>query len=164
MVTQARSGNCFACVRAALPSWRFCVSGAISTALEDFFLSYIFALIFALIGTLLINKWKFLHLKSGGITDPSKLLNPQEPEGRFAKSAGGDLVVLMKLNWFPFVNFRDTLVAGRADVMLKRECELEGGVFPTCVYCEVELSNFKCSAIINWVNSWERMWPFQAYK
>lgn len=127
-------------------------------------MSYFFALIFALIGTLLINKWKFLHLKSGGITDPSKLLNPQEPEGRFAKSAGGDLVVLMKLNWFPFVNLRDTLVAGRADVMLKRECELEGGVFPTCVYCEVELSNFKCSAIINWVNSWERMWPFQAYK
>lgn len=89
---------------------------------------------FALIGTLLINKRKFLHLKSGGITDPSELLNPQEPEGRFAKIAGEDCAVLMKLNWFPFVNFRDTLVAGRADVMLKGECELEGGGFPTlCV-------------------------------
>lgn len=84
-------------------------------------------LIFALIGTLLTNKWKFLYLKSGNIPDPSKLLNPQQPQGRCAKTAGEDLAVLMKLNWFPFVNFRDAFMPGRVGVMVKRECELEGG-------------------------------------
>lgn len=73
----------------------FCVSGA---ALKDFFV-----LFFALSGTLLINKWKLLHLKSGGITDPSELLNPQQAEGRCAKITGEDHAVLMKLNWFPLL-------------------------------------------------------------
>lgn len=87
----------------------------------------LFTLIFALIGTLLINNWKFLHLKSGNITDFLELLKPQQPQGRCAKTTGEDLAVLMKLICFPFVNFRDTFVAGRVDMMLKRECELEGG-------------------------------------
>lgn len=163
MVTRAGSGNCSACISAALPSWWVCVSAAISTALKNF-LALFFALLFALIGTLLINKWKFLHLKSGNITDPSKCLNPQQPRGRSAKTAGEDLAVPMKLNWFPFVNFRDTFVAGRVDGMLKRECELEGGVFSAWVYDEIELRDFKCSAIRGWVHNWERTWPFRAYK
>lgn len=51
-----------------------------------------------------------------------------------AKTTREDLDVLMKLNWFPFVNFRDTFVADRVDMMLKRECKLEEGVFSAWVY------------------------------
>lgn len=81
-----------------------------------------------------------------------------------AKTTREDLAVLMKLNWFPFVNFRDTFVADRVDMMLKRECKLEEGVFSAWVYYEIELSNLQCSVIISWFNNWERMWLFQAYK
>lgn len=160
VVTQAGSGNCSACVSAALPSWLllcFCSNFHCSWKILVLFL----ASIFALIGTLLVNKWKFLHLKSGDITEPSKFLNPQQPEGRCARTTGEDLAVLMKLNWFPFADFRDTFVAGRVDLMLKRECELERGVFSTWMCYEMELSKFKCSAILSWVNSWERTWLFQ---
>lgn len=40
-------------------------------------------------------------------------------------------------------------MAGRVDVMLKRECELDTGVFSTHVYYKIELSNLKCSAVIS---------------
>lgn len=62
----------------------FCVSGAISTALKA-----LFVLILALIGTVLIKKWKVLHLKSGDITDSSKLLNPQQPERKMCQNSWG---------------------------------------------------------------------------